>query len=148
MRAFVDDAVLRGQAVHRLAAKLAASAGQFDRPAQVRALYDWLVRSIVFKKDTFPTEHLRHPEQLIAEVAQDGRTAADCDDLAMLAAAVLRSLGFRAVFIVAARTDLGPWEHVLPGYIDGGTLVPVDAQQRAPIGALPPVVRRIRVFPV
>jgi transglutaminase-like putative cysteine protease len=146
MRAMVDDAVLNGQVVQRVAKSIAASAPQFDKAAQISALYNWLAAHVRFSRDTFPTEHLRHPEQLIEEIQADGAAGADCDDLAMLAAALLRSMGFNAIFVVAGRSELGRFEHVFPAFIDGTTIVPMDVQQREPVGTWPAVIRRVAYF--
>lgn len=137
----------RSQAAQRVASRLAAQCGQRDFLCQLSRIYSWITESVRFKRDTFGAEHLRHPDQLIAEIERDGRTSADCDDVAMLGAALVRAMGFEPAIIVQAATPTGPFEHVYFGAILDGGLVHMDPQERTPFGyPTPPTNARRRVF--
>lgn len=142
MTAFAEDAGRYSPAVLQVAGAMARSCGQLDRACQVQRLYDWLSKSVRFKGDPLDLEHLRHPDQLIAEIETHGMAAADCDCLAMLGAAVLIALGIPAWFIVDGLSPIGPLEHVYIAAELSGQLVPLDPQHSTPIGVWPQAGRR------
>jgi len=145
MWAVIDDAA-RSPIVQRVAAGLRQSGNQ------LQAVYDWIVDHVEFARDPWHIEHLRHPEQLIVEAAQEGVARGDCDDVAMLGASLLRWLEFEPVLIVVGRFVDRPYEHVFFGeYLgfDGSgrrLVIAMDPQQRVPIGQWPPGVVRTAVF--
>lgn len=145
MRAMVDDAVMFSPLVQRIASAIVASAPRRDQPQQAVELWNFIRRSIVFKKDTWRTEHLRHPDQLLTEIAQQGRTAADCDCVAMLGAALLRSMGMPAFFVLASKRDDQVLEHIFFATKIRGAMVPLDPQENLPPGAWPATTRRVVV---
>lgn len=141
MRACVDDAVENGGPVVRLAFKVAAFAGK-GVAAQVRAVYDFLRGSVVFKRDALALEHVRHPDQLASEIEATGRTAGDCDDVATLGAALLRALGVRPALVVASVRPGGAFHHVLFAGEVGGRWVLLDPQEGY-FDASPPLTRSL-----
>lgn len=157
MWATIDDARLSP-----LVSKLAASL----RADGARGVYDWIVRRVAFKRDPWNIELVRHPEQLIDALAEQdagGATVAvDCDDVAVLGASLLAVMGYQPVLIVAGRRPDGPFEHVFFGFLEARPepytgprpdrpaapfyVVPMDPQERVPIGKFPPGVGRLAVF--
>ena len=133
----------RRQLAHRVAVLLASRLPQKDFLAQLRAVYNFIGERVRFKRDTFNAEHLRHPDQLLAEIIETGSTAADCDDAAMLGAALVRALGMRPVFTMK-RHPLTPFEHVYFGAELDGQIVPMDPQERTPFGQHTPPMTSIR----
>lgn len=146
MIAYIFDSDRSGL-VGRVAAGLAALCDQRDYQCQRRRVYDWMMRSVRFKKDLFGVENVRHPDQLIVEIANAGVTSADCDDVATLGAALVRAMGFPAVITVVARSPQGPFEHVYFGALIGGKRIPMDPQERVPFGT-DPVVGRMKHYEV
>jgi transglutaminase-like putative cysteine protease len=146
MFAFVHDTD-RSQLAHRVAVALASKVPQKDFRGQLRAVYEFVLQRVRFKRDTFDREHLRHPDQLLSEILATGSTAADCDDASMLGAALVRALGMPPVFITMARGALTPYEHVYFGAELDGQIVPMDPQERTPFGQhTPPASARRRVW--
>lgn len=109
-------------------------------------LYHAFRRSMKFKSDPEGVELLRHPAELVNHMLRG-----DCDDLAMLACAVLRELGFRCAFVTMARDPAGDYEHVFYAVEEGGQWVPYDPQERTPPGVWPsplPHGGRHKVHPI
>jgi transglutaminase-like putative cysteine protease len=110
MRRFVDlgsrDLAVREFAVRAI--RLAAI-GDHDFVGQVRALFEAVRDSILFVNDPAGTEWVQKPSYTI----QVG--AGDCDDRAVLLAALLKSVGFPSRFQVAALDPRRPgtFSHVL-----------------------------------
>lgn len=154
MRACAEDGAENSRRVAQLAATLGS--GQM-----VVNLYDWCRAHVRFRRDRPGFEHVRHPDQVLAEIERDGIAQVDCDCLATLACAVLKRWGAGAAFITVSREAApAPFEHVLwatgawrnlpwklPDNVKPPSLVPADPQERVPLGALPEGVRRFRVYP-
>lgn len=148
MRAGIIDTD-RTQVVHRLATAIAAAAPNRDFRAQLLGVYNYLAHNINFKRDTHGREHLRHPDQLVLEIANspDGKTSADCDDVAMLGAALVRHLGMQPILYVMAPGQVGNFEHVYFGAQLNGHDIPMDPQERTPFGNhTPPMGARRRRY--
>ncbi len=138
MIAFVHNSD-RTQLVHRLATFLASRAPRRDYLAQLRQVYDFIVEHVQFKRDTAGVgDHVRHPDQLISEISEFGMTAADCDDVATLGAALVRAMGFPAIITVVSPAAVGPFVHVYFGAEYNGMRVAMDPQERIPFGQDPP----------
>ncbi|MFA5430372.1 MAG: transglutaminase domain-containing protein [Candidatus Omnitrophota bacterium] len=88
------------------------SSGSPERFA--RALESWL-RLHVTVIDEFE-EVLISPKIMISEIWKHGRTAGDCDDLAMLAAALLASAGAETAFVATGELQDGSFSHVFAVY--------------------------------
>lgn len=140
------DASDETQRVHRVATIIAASCPQKDFAAQLRAVFWWLKERVRFKRDTFGLEHVRDPDQLLFEIERHGITAADCDDMSTLGAAIVRALGFQPLLITTARRP-GPFEHVFFGAVLNGWDIPLDPQERPLPGIWPNPVDRLTVWP-
>ncbi|QOJ18582.1 MAG: hypothetical protein HRU76_13745 [Phycisphaeraceae bacterium] len=144
MRAVVRDA-LHSPLLHSLASRISSHVHSRDPIDHLRAVARFLGAAVSFKADPFGVEHLRTPEQLIEEIEQHGNVAADCDDLAMLAAALIRSIGLEPYFVVAGRTQR--LTHVFPAArVRGGAIIPMDVQEGLPVGRWPEGVARQVVF--
>lgn len=108
------------------------------------ALYNWCATKVIFKRDPSGWERIRHPNRMLEEVEQHGRTAGDCDDLATLAVSLLMAMGHpRPVFIVMGREPGGRYEHVYFGVVGRrDNLIAMDPQERMPLGFEIPAARR------
>lgn len=146
MKAIADDAAEHSFRVHQVAAEV-MNAIQADPMGGARWLYEWLIQRVKFRKDPWQIEHVRHPNQLLAEIAQNGRALGDCDDVATLAVAILKAAGYSPVLIVVGRKISARFEHVLYGVLLSGGVFPIDSQHRH-FGQLPPGVQRVFSFPV
>lgn len=83
-----------------------------DPTAQARVLREWLAVSILFQRDPRGTEALHDPVVVLRAILTRGTASVDCDDVAMLAAAMGLSLGLRARFVVVGFSPTGPFRHV------------------------------------
>lgn len=145
MAATVDDAVAGGGPVHRIANALAADWGQ-NRARQLYGIYEFLKDAVVFKPDPRFLEHVRHPDQIAAEILADGKASGDCDDRASIGAALVRLMGFVPVLIVVSIRPTGAFHHVLFGaLLDSGRVVTIDPQEKM-FAKLPDTMTRSLVF--
>lgn len=144
MRAMVDDAIQEGTAVPALARQIVKQAGYLDS-AQLRAVFDYLVKHVRFVADPQGVESVRHPDQMLNEIFRTGTAAGDCDDLATLGAALLRAMGFAACLVVVSARASGEFHHVLFGARLGASLITLDPQQRM-FNVLPASITRKLVF--
>lgn len=144
MRAIVHHAA-RSPKVHQVASVLAARTAPKDVAAQLAGLDGFIRECVQFKPDTMGLEVLRHPDQLLSEIAANGRTSCDCDDVAMLGASVCRVLGVKPAFITVGHEPEGAYVHVHYAALadfPAPTLVPFDPQEHIPPGVWTPAGRR------
>jgi hypothetical protein len=80
-------------------------------------VYYVLQQVLYYKADPKGVEMLRHPDQLVTEInaaasTNTDKTGCDCDDVAMLGAAMLLASGIDAALIVMAAKPGGEFIHV------------------------------------
>ena len=120
-------------------------------------IYDFVRQHMKFRADPAHAEKLIHPGQLAQDIERDGIGFGDCDDRAMLQAAMLLKIGSPCAFVVMGRDRLGNFQHVIcaagrargPDNLNG--LTPMDSQERMPMGKWTPPVPddgRFFVLPV
>lgn len=83
--------------------------GLTETRSQVVALREWLEAHVEFLRDPRGVEYLHAPDWLLRRGFADGVIQGDCDDVAMLAAALGMAVGLRARFVVVGRDQ---FEHV------------------------------------
>lgn len=78
------------------------------------AIGTWLRRHTHFVRDPDGLELLRTPRAMLAEIDRRGVAVGDCDDVAMLGAAIGKSVGFRAKFVAESYLPppAQPFQHV------------------------------------
>jgi transglutaminase-like putative cysteine protease len=88
--------------------------GGKDAFAQAMAIRNWLVRNTAFLRDPNGTELLHSPRYMLAALRTLGPPLRiDCDDVAVLGAALGGAVGLRARFVVAAFfSPSAPFRHV------------------------------------
>lgn len=102
------DPMVRAQA-QRITGALAGRDGE----AQARAIRAWLSQQIVFLRDPSGVELLHSASRMLTMAAQQGNIHVDCDDAAILAAALGASVGLRARFVVVGfGSPSAPYRHV------------------------------------
>lgn len=82
-----------------------------DAEQQAGLIRAWLERHVSFLRDPLGTEALHSPELMLEQVNQRGRTDVDCDDVAILAAALGLSIGLPARFVLLGK-ERRAFEHV------------------------------------
>lgn len=98
-RAALDPLVLEA------ATEAVRPVGGRDTLGQAEALHWWLTQHVDFLPDPEPEpgdELLRAPDHLLREVRAYGYARGDCDDAAMLAAAMATAVGLPARFVALA----------------------------------------------
>jgi len=84
-----------------------------DGTMQARILRDWIASRTVFLADPLYTEALHQPAAMVARILRRGVIQLDCDDVALLTAALGLSIGLRARYIIVGfRSPAAPFQHV------------------------------------
>lgn len=100
--------IVRDQAV-----ALVADIPARDYTAQAMAIRDWVGDHAIFLRDPTGQELLQAPELLLQRIQARGIAYGDCDDVAMLAAALGRAIGLKTAYVVLAfRSPSRPFSHV------------------------------------
>ena len=113
-----------------------------------RGIYTLLKNRFKFVPDPVGEELLRHPFNELSRMLNDGEGVGDCDDRAMMGAAMLLAKKMPAAFIVIQRKPNRPFEHVLVGTrVRPDAWYPLDPQVGTPPGTVTPA-SRMEVFPI
>lgn len=126
-------------AVRLLATDIVRGIGGKDSGEQIHAIRDFLVQHTEFLRDPDGVEMLHGPVWQVQQILQRGVVQVDCDDVAMLAAALGKSVGLRARFVAVAFVNKqSPYRHVWTE-LSAGTMPPVwvDMDVTRPAQGLP-----------
>jgi len=85
-----------------------------------------------------PDELVVSPRVMLSNILERGRTYGDCDDAAVLVAALLYAIGIRSRFKAIAQAPDGSYQHVFTEYNFGGGWIPLDTTNLSPPVYLPP----------
>lgn len=115
-----------------------------DDPGQVRKVFAWVKNNIRFMRDPYGQETVSTPERTLEQ------GFGDCDDITVLMAALLGSLGYRTRIVTVASTPhTEQFTHVYPEVLVRGRWVAVDAARPgAAFGKTVPRYSRKRVWDV
>lgn len=112
MRRMVDRAIVN-PGFRKYVSTLVTQVGSNNRTVQARAIREWLEGHTSFLRDPDGVELLHDPVLLLTQAAMGHIIHVDCDDVAMLAAAMGRTVGLRARFVVVGfRGPNAPFVHV------------------------------------
>lgn len=118
MRRLAVDGVKNPLTIRLAAAIVEGASG--DKPMQVSAIASWLSVSTQFLADPRGIELLRTVPEMLADIERRGRLQADCDDIAILGAALGKAVGLASRFVVIGfRHPRAPYEHVYTEIHDG-----------------------------
>lgn len=99
--------------VRTLAARIVARLPPRNGTAHAVAIRRFLSKRVKFLRDPFGTELLHGPAWLATRILTDGAVQVDCDDTAVLAAALGRAVGLRSRFtVVGFFSPKNPYRHV------------------------------------
>ena len=98
--------------VRQTAVRIVAGAAGTDAMLQARLIRDWVEQRVIFMPDPNGAELLHAPDALLAHILTDGIGHVDCDDVAMLAAALGLAVGLRARYVVVGFSPSGPFRHI------------------------------------
>lgn len=102
----------------------------------------FLERHTRFAFDPEGVELIRSPVYMLRAIEIDGVAAGDCDDVAVLGAALGLAAGLPARFVLLGFTQFGPFEHVYTELITDGGAVELDTTRPA---QLPPDIQILQV---
>lgn len=104
-----------------------------DPRTRAQLIRAWLMQHTVFTADPDEVELVRTPVEQLARIAQSGVMRGDCDDVAVLGAALALAVGLAPRFVVLAFDPLpaAPYQHVYTDVCAGGVNFDVT---RAPNG--------------
>ena len=108
-----------------------------DFSGQVRAVQDWVKNNIRYLRDHATAETLIDPVLLL------NSRAGDCDDHAMLVAAMLTAIGFKCRFVAIGCSDPNQFEHVFTEVRLGTTWLSCETTESVPVGWQPECVARM-----
>ncbi len=112
MRAMVNREFLL-PVVRLTASDVVAGIGGRDGVAQSYAIREWVEMHSEFLRDPDRVEMLHGPAWQVGRILTTGQVALDCDDIAMLTAALGKAVGLRARFVVVGFDDpRAPFRHV------------------------------------
>lgn len=119
--------------------------GGFDVTAQAQAIRDWLAARFRFVRDPCGIEYLQSPVVQLQSITRQGVSYGDCDDAAILGAALGKAVGISAAFEAVAFVDPArPLSHVYALLLlPGGGIMSLDVTK--PRGANTPIARKVRV---
>lgn len=148
MRALVNDSVNEPIVVD-FARRLATTGGVRQAVAQAVAIRQWLASVWRFIDDPPDRELLRSPAYMIREYAMSSVIHGDCDEAAILGAALGKAAGMQADFVVLAfyQSDgsAGRYEHVYT-MLTTPTGASIDLDVTKPKhGIIPPISREMTV---
>lgn len=108
--------------IRDLAMRIISAAGvaERDQRGEVDAIHRYVQSHLRYVKDPLWYEFVTYPETLAFE-----RPDGDCDDHAVLEAALLGAIGIPSRFVVFAFKG-GPWSHVAMQARVGSTWIPLD----------------------
>ena len=124
-----------------LARHVVLEAGPRDRPEAVRVIRRWLRKHTKFVPDPIGTEYLVAPSDMLEGVARTGVAAGDCDDVAMLGAALARAVGIPTRLTAVAFDEAQPFRHVFTEAHDGDDWRELDVTK--PAGSIARIRRAI-----
>lgn len=128
-------------AARELAINAAPARDQYRQAIGIRS---WLLRVWRFVDDPAETELLRDPEHLLREYFTRGRVAGDCDEAAILGAALGKAIGLGAQFTVYAFSDTATYAHVFASLLTSdGQTISLDITK--PTGSVPSPTRELTV---
>jgi transglutaminase-like putative cysteine protease len=140
----IANAGLRTPIVIEQARRIVENAGVMGRnqAEKYRAIRDWMLGSLQFMPDPVGMELLATPDYMVRMAQANGFVSGDCDDAAILGAALGKAVGlpakFRALSFVNKRR---PFQHVYTLLLVGRVWADLDTtrSQRFP----PPQAARI-----
>lgn len=164
MRAVVHSCVDSGpvyKAIQPLVKNFDKSSSNHHRAHQLATyVYSFMMKHFLFKPDPQAAEFLQHPDILLRKINRDGQAAADCDDLAMMAAAMcmlgIYHMEIQATPILAVigiRLNR-PFQHVFYGMTFDRSAPTIrnsifgDPQERVPPGGIHPAARKLKLYTV
>lgn len=99
--------------VRHTAASIVDGMHGLDARTQIIAIRNWIEDHVLFLRDPAGVETLHAPDLMLRAILIRGHASVDCDDVAILAAALGLAIGLRARFVVVGfHSPKAPFRHV------------------------------------
>lgn len=114
---------LRNPLIRLTALKIIRDAGIEGRDfaGEIQAVFDWVLANVRYTKDPYKLEMVHSPDVVLK------MRAGDCDDMSILLAALLQSLGHQTRFKVISSVDPETFNHVYAQVKAGNRWLSLDA---------------------
>lgn len=142
MRRLANQGVRNPLTVNLANAIVESAAG--DRYRQALQVRGWLDGAVQFQADPVGIETVRSVPEMLTWYGARGVVLGDCDDVAVLAAALGKASGLPARFVVLAFESRGPFRHVFTELSAAGSWVDMDVT-RPPLPVRPTRAYRMAV---
>lgn len=114
-------------AVRERATGIVLGVGGNQRSLQARLIRQWVEDHTVFLRDPTHVEALHTAEAMLRQIDSRGVAQVDCDDVAVLTAALGGAIGLKARFVVVGfQSPNAPFAHVWTELRGSQSWVPVD----------------------
>jgi transglutaminase-like putative cysteine protease len=100
--------------------------GDNDLPGQVRRVYDYVRKNVVYIRDPVNAEYVISPIRMLSQIRNTGYSAGDCDDHTMLLNTMLGSIGFPTKFVGVKQGGSPRFNHVVSAVKIGPNMVLLD----------------------
>jgi len=127
MRRLSREAATRAD-VQLTAANIVGGASGAQAAYRIR---DFLAGSVVFEFDPLGVELIRTPSYMLDAMHQEGIARGDCDDVAVLGAALGMAAGLEARYVLVGLTPTEPFEHVYAELVTPDGPVELDTTRPA-----------------
>lgn len=84
----------------------------YDSIGEVEAIYKYVQNNLRYTRDPLNWEYIKQPDVMLAEIDQNGFSAADCDEYVVLGLTLCRSIGFPTAIKIASYTSDREFTHV------------------------------------
>lgn len=129
MRAAID-ADRTSPLVRNAAVQAVAGAPERNFTSELTGILEYVRERVRFTRDPLDVEYVQSPDFLLRAIRQDGTAAGDCDDSAVLFAALAEAVGYETRFAVLGGAGEN-FSHVIVEVRDtAGRWVSVDPSQR------------------
>ena len=148
IRQLVEEGV-KNPRIRRTATDILRGVPAYNDPAEVSAIYNWVLRNIRFTKDMLGVGHGIETLQPAAAILET--RAGDCDDFVILLASLLGSVGYetQAVTVAASASDPENFSHIyLEAKVNGRWTALDAARPDAQFGRAPEVYWMSRRWPL
>lgn len=103
-----------------------------DELSEVEAVFHLVRDHIRYTKDVYGVETLATPDKTLL------MRVGDCDDMAVLLASMLESIGYPTRFVIEGYSDGVTWEHVYLEVCVNGAWIALDPTEQVAMGWQPP----------
>jgi transglutaminase-like putative cysteine protease len=142
MRALVN-ASLTDPVVVAAAKEAVAACAAGDYECNAFQVGYWLGERFQFVRDPVDVELLHEPRYMLDAITSRGFFQGDCDDAAVLGAALGKAIGLRARLRAIGFDKVGPFSHVIADVRTPRGWVQLDVTRPAQFDRLPVIARRL-----